>query len=84
MRRPWGLLWPHALTVGSQRSQLARAPADPLRWLACGLATVAVAQRAKGSKAEGSREVREVHAPETHRRNYEFLHLENGMQVGVG
>lgn len=77
----WGLLWPRARRAALATA--ARPDADPLgRWLACGLATVAVAHRAKGGSKAEIREVREIRAPETHRRNYEFVRLENGMQVG--
>lgn len=77
----WGLLWPRARRAALATA--ARPDADPLgRWLACGLATVAVAHRAKGGSKAEIREIREIRAPETHRRNYEFVRLENGMQVG--
>ncbi|CAL1166766.1 unnamed protein product [Cladocopium goreaui] len=76
----WGLLWPRARRAALATA--ARPDADPLgRWLACGLATVAVAHRAKGGSKAEIREIREIRAPETHRRNYEFVRLENGMQV---
>ena len=49
---------------------------EPLRWLAAGVAGVMAATAGRCAKTE-------IRKPETHRRQYEYMRLENGMQVMV-